>query len=138
MAQIEVDFEVWKALTARRKSENHTYNEVIRTLLSLPEKVRKIPPPLTRKVMLESTGRLLSGRYLPDGTRLRAKYKGAMYEAEIRAGKLFGEGGKSYDSASAAARAVTKNNVNGIAFWEVRRPSDEDWRKLLAIPREKS
>ena len=35
MAMIEVDFEVYKALTARRASESTTYSEVVADLLGL-------------------------------------------------------------------------------------------------------
>jgi len=135
MAEVYVDFDVWKALTARRESEFQTYNDVLREMLDLPPSRVIRQPPLTAKMILESTGSLIGGRHLPDGTKLRSKYKGGEYEAEIRSGKLIGEGGKEFTSASAAARAVTKNNVNGLSFWEVRRPTDDGWRKLLAIPR---
>ena len=33
--QIEIDFEVFKELTARRTHEGHTYNEVLRDVLGL-------------------------------------------------------------------------------------------------------
>lgn len=37
MATIDVDFEVYKALTIRRETEEMTYNDVLRHLLSLGE-----------------------------------------------------------------------------------------------------
>lgn len=133
MQHIEIDFEVWKALTHRREHETHSYNEVLRELLGLP-----ILPPSVAALSaddVQEAGRTLGGRYLPNGTRLRSKYKDAWFYAEITDGRLIGENGKTYGSASAAARAVTNNNVNGLSFWEVRRPADNEWRKLLELPR---
>jgi hypothetical protein len=85
--------------------------------------------------MLSSVGRVIGGRYLPEGSELRAKYKDAYYFAKIADGQLVGRDGKAFGSASAAARAVTGTNVNGLTFWEVKRPNDNNWQKLLEIPR---
>lgn len=133
MQQIDVDFEVWKALTLRRKSEGHSYNDVLRELLQLTE----TPAVLARAKTdgTEKNGRALGGRFLPNGTRLRSNYKGEWHHAEIVKGALIGSNGLPYDSASAAARAITNTNVNGLTFWEAKRPSDSDWRKLVALPR---
>ena len=132
MQQIEVDFEVWKALTLRRAGEAHTYNEVLRDILGLPEKSNE-----PSNVRSDVGGRSIGGRYLPNGTRFRARYKGDLHQAEIQGGQLIGEAGQAFQSASAAARAITKNNVNGLTFWEVRRPTDVDWRKLTSLAQSK-
>jgi hypothetical protein len=129
--QISIDFDVWKELTARRQSEQHSYNAVLRDLLGL----EPVTSPTITASDVKDNGRVLGGRYLPNGTKLRAKYKDSYYFAEIADGRLLGEGGRVFGSASAAARAVTNTNVNGLNFWEVCRPSDEDWSKLLELPR---
>tara|TARA_B100001765_G_C19376565_1_gene281537 strand:- start:208 stop:585 length:378 start_codon:yes stop_codon:yes gene_type:complete len=119
--QIEIDFEVFKALTSRRQSETHSYNDVLREILGLePAAVQT------------SHGRALGGRFLPNGTELRARYKGQVYSAEIVSEK-FVHDGKTYSSASAAAKAVTGTNVNGLQFWEVKRPGDVDWKSLKSL-----
>lgn len=126
--QVEIDFEVFKALTNMRDSESDSYNEVLRRLLNLR-------PVGGRRPDVSGTGRILGGRHLPNGTQLRANYKLRTYRAEITDGELL-LNGRRYSSASAAARAVTGNNVNGLTFWEVRRPGDTVWSKLSALPRE--
>lgn len=125
--QIDIDFEVFKALTARRESEAHSYNEVLREILNLNPKSKGPERP---------HGRHLGGRFLPNGTELRAKYKDNYYYAEIAGERLLLEG-ETYASASAAARAVTGNNVNGLNFWDVKRPGDVDWKRLMTLPKER-
>lgn len=139
MQQIEIDFEVFKALTALRKSENHTYNEVIRDLLGLR---RTLSGNISAAFvgfndLVGPSGRsgfVASGRFLPDGTILRARYKGKQYEGFIRDGRWFDGRSKEHSSASAAARDITQTNVNGLTFWEAKRPSDTDWTKLVGLP----
>ena len=129
--QIDIDFEVFKALTARRTSESHTYNEVLRDLLKLPaDKIEIIPASPEPQ-----GGRLIGGRLLPNGTLLRAKYKGSYYNASIENNRWISEDGSCFDSASAAARGITNNSVNGLTFWEAKRPSDTDWTILKSIPK---
>lgn len=77
---------------------------------------------------------MLGGRFLANGTRLRAKYKDIFYRAEISGGELIYDE-TTHRSASAAARTITGNNVNGLTFWEVKRPEDASWTKLVALPR---
>lgn len=130
--QIEIDFDVYKALTALRQNEDHSYNDVLRDLLQLgsltnhAKSASEMPP--------SQSGRMLAGRFLPDGSALRAVYKQQPYMAEISEGRLI-YNGEEFQSASAAAREITKTNVNGLTFWEVKRPQDSRWRRLVAVPR---
>lgn len=137
--QIEIDFEVFKALTSLRQSENHTYNEVLRDLLGLQKTLSRqmnerfggLAAALGPK---PNTGFVSRGLYLPDGTLLRVMYKGRTYEARIENGKWLFPDGREFTSPSGAAHAVTGTQVNGLRFWEARRPSDTEWRKLDALP----
>jgi len=129
--QIEIDFDVFKALTARRESESHTYNDVLRDLMGLAKVVTN---PISQ-TSNNDDGRLIGGRFLPNGTMLRAKYKGAFYLASIEDGSWVSEAGETYDSASAAARGVTGTSVNGLTFWEAKRPSDTEWIMLKSVPK---
>ena len=126
--QIDIDFEVFKALTARRRDEGHTYNEVIRELLGIPRAADpkgNDSPPLGEKRSFES--RDLS---LPHGTQLRATYKGSVYTARIEDGRWIDEDGIEHGSPSAAARHITGNSVNGLRFWQGKRPTDTGWLNL--------
>ncbi|HEX8512238.1 MAG TPA: hypothetical protein VF688_03950 [Allosphingosinicella sp.] len=124
--QIDIDFEVFKALTSLRKRESHTYNDVLRELLKLKPSGDESPA----SVALSKGLLLRGGLFLPDGTRLRVTYRGIEYLAEIKNGRWVDQAGTEHASPSAAAQHITKTNVNGWRFWEAKRPSDVDWRKL--------
>ena len=135
--QIDIDFDVFKALTGLRKSENHAYNDVLRELLSLDSIVEPDLPEhplqsasdaLTRPLGFD--GFTTRGLHLPNGTLLRARYKHREYLARIDQGKWIDDSGRAHASASAAAAAITGTNVNGLRFWEAKRPSDLSWQRL--------
>lgn len=137
--QIEIDFEVFKALTILRQSERHTYNEVLRDLLGLEKTLgrelgERFSGLTTAFGPKPNTGFVSRGLYLPDGTLLRAKYKGLTYEARIEDGKWLSSEDREFASPSGAAHAITGTQVNGLRFWDARRPSDTEWRKLDALP----
>lgn len=135
MRAIEVDFEVWKALTARRVSESHSYNDVLRHMLDL--KIDSQAVEMVRAIEQPDGGRYLGRRWLPNGTALRARYKGQPYHAEIRGGRLVDEKGQTHSSASAAAKAITSTSVNGLTFWSAKRPTDSEWLSLISIEKTK-
>jgi hypothetical protein len=145
MPQIEVDFDTWKALTTRRRSEAHTYNDVIREALDIDKgkTVHALPPLLEAVAGITqfnlngpAKGMSFRGLFLPNGTLLRASYKGSHYVAKIDDGKWINEDGQEYGSPSAAATAITNTNANGWRFWQAKRPSDGEWRSLDAIPKD--
>jgi hypothetical protein len=128
MPTIDVDFDVFKALTARRESEAFTVNDVIRVLLKLPAIGMKA------KAAPTSTADdwFCKGVRFPVGTEFRASYKGAAYSGVIKAGKLF-IGGKQAFSPSYAATMITKTNVNGWNFWQCKLPGESRWRTLAGL-----
>lgn len=130
-----MDFEVWKALTLRRRDESHSYNDVLRELLGLDPLLETGHRTSAGDGASPRLGRLVGDRFLPNGSKLRAKYKGVLYHAEIVNGTLIDGDGKAHSSSSAAARAVTKTNVNGLTFWEVRRPGESGWNKIASLPK---
>ena len=126
MHTIEIDFEVFKALTMKRSSEQVTYNDVLRDLLNLPpSKTENVP--VVRNA--EGEGWRSKGVLFPNGTEFRARYKGETYTAKVEGGALV-LNGKSHYSSSRAARSVTGKSVNGWFFWQARRPGDSDWRVI--------
>jgi predicted CopG family antitoxin len=147
MQQIDIDFEVFKQLTARRRSESHTYNEVIRELLEIDKgetiwtgsEDRLAEEEQAEEDFYQSRGTAKGfssrGLFLPNGTLLRATHKGANHSSQIIDGKWVSSDGMKYDSPSAAASAITKNNVNGWRFWQAKRPSDAEWRNLDMLPK---
>jgi hypothetical protein len=129
MPHIEVDFDVFKALTARRPSEDVTENDVLRDLLRLP--ARKAPP--AGGSAPASAGEWVTkGVRFPAGTEFRAGYKGRTYLARVENGALV-LNGERFDSPSAAAMAITGKPVNGWTFWEGRLPGRTSWQIIKAL-----
>jgi len=132
MHTIEVDFDVLKALMARRETEAVTFNDVLRRLLELDKGSRKIEAPAT-PIPVSGRGEWVTkGVAFPAGTEFRATYKGRTHLARVETGRLV-VAGKGYDSASAAAMAITNGPVNGWTFWECRRPGDAGWRIIKGL-----
>ncbi len=113
--QIEVDFEVWQALTTMRKTETDTYNDVLRRLLKL--KSRRIGKNTASAGANDWTYKNVT---LGEGTDLRFPYKGVAHKARIKRGKIELSSGDRFTSPSAAACAITNTTVNGWKCWEVR------------------
>jgi hypothetical protein len=127
MNTIEIDFDVFKALTVRRPSEAVSYNDVLRELLGL-EPTDSAPE--TPKG--SSNGDWVTkGVRIPAGTEFRATYKGKVVVARAEHGALL-VNGKSFNSPSAAAVSITGNPVNGWTFWECRLPGGS-WRMLKTL-----
>ena len=128
MAVIEVDFDVYKALTVMRPDELTTYNDVLRRLLEIDGSSQN-----SSALMQASHGNggcNFRGVFLPNGTQLHATYKGKTYLAGISDGFWIGQDGKRRNSPSDAACAITKTNVNGWRFWKAKRPGDGEARLL--------
>lgn len=140
--QVEIDFEVFKALTARLESESDSYNEVIRRALGLPASNSAflpgetdfpgLPAPAQGEGILAQLagGVWYSNVYFPNGTIFRATYKGKTYRSRIQNSQWIDEFGNLRTSPSDAASAISGTNVNGWRFWFVRRPHDEDWQRM--------
>jgi len=141
MMTIEIDFDVYKALTARRSDETISYNDVLRTLLGLSQPaagLRRLfgfgggKPEDSNASKDTVTAWFYKGILFPVGTGLRAKYKGQVHAARIDRGGIV-VGGKRFATPSDAARAVTGTNINGWRFWQCRLPGEATWRRLDAL-----
>jgi hypothetical protein len=137
--QIDIDFEVFKGLTAKLQNEADSYNEVIRRLLGLPSTdLAASLGELSEKGEAWSTelpSGTLSGVwygnvFFPDGTTFRATYKGRTHFAQVRSGRWVDQDGFERTSPSDAASAISTSNVNGWKFWYGKRPTDLDWLRL--------
>jgi hypothetical protein len=124
MPTIEIDFEVFKQLTARRDTESVTYNDVIRSLLEMPSEAR----PASK----DSAVWIYKGIRFPLGTKFRARYKGEVHFGAVDRDGLVIEG-KRAANPSEAARLITQTNVNGWAFWECRFPEETRWKLLKSL-----
>ena len=126
---IEIDFEVFKALTNRRATESISYNDVLRELLGL----NPLKTPVLNSEVASSTGAWTTkGVIFPVGTEFRANYKGQTIAGKVESGALVVDG-KRFDSPSSAAVSITGNMVNGWIFWECRLPGKMTWQMIKAL-----
>ena len=71
---------------------------------------------------------------MPNGSLIRATFKGKSHFAEIIDGRWFDRGsGATRTSPSQAAKAITGCATNGWIFWEVQRPGEPVWVRLGAL-----
>lgn len=127
MYTIEIDFEVFKEITARRATENITENDVLRELLGLaPKQHERDHAPVIERAWVSK------GVVFPSGTKFRAQFKGIIYEAVAEDGCLLLNGQK-YHSPSAAAVSITGNPVNGWTFWECKLPGKSTWILIKSL-----
>jgi hypothetical protein len=123
---IDIDFDVYKELTFRRKAEDMTENDVLRELLGLS------PTELSRSKLNDARNTsegipwVSKGVTFPHGTEFRADYSGRKYDAKVENGALV-YNGKPYKTPSAAAMSITNTNVNGWGFWECKLPGKSTW-----------
>lgn len=125
MREIDIDFDVFKELTARLENETDNYNAVLRRTLKLTTSApAKAAParPLGRPWVSK-------GVSFDHETEFRANYKGQMYSARVNDGRLMISERGASSSLSHAARLVTNTSVDGWIFWEVKRPTDPRWRR---------
>jgi Protein of unknown function (DUF2924) len=125
MRTIEVDFDVFKALTMRRPTEDVTENDVLRDLLALPPRPNRSPA----NAIPAAGGWVVKNVRFPAGTEFRAVYKGRTYLGRVE-GEALTLNGKRFDSPSAAAVDITGSPTNGWRFWQCRLPGQSQWRPL--------
>lgn len=142
--QIEIDFDVFKALTLLRQAETESYNDVLRRLLAMSEAkatLADMQDAITQKPSnflaflahgAEGGGKgaWIGNVFFPEGTKFRATYKGRTFRAEIKNQIWTDESGKVRQSPSEAAGAISGTRVNGWKFWFAMRPTDHDWHRL--------
>ena len=118
MPTIEVDFETFKAITARRANEEMSEGDVIREALGLDR------PAGTDGELLWVSERVR----FPVGAKLRHVFRnGKIAEAEIVANGV-AVGGMLFPGLSPAAAYRAGHQANGWHFWDVLQPSGE-WVK---------
>ena len=122
LMQVDLEFDVWKVLTAKRRDESDTITAVIRRQLGLPERTVRKP--------LECWGS--RGGLIPIGSELRAKYDAQMYTARVtHSGIELGK--KRFSNPSSAASEITGYPTNGWRWWECRTPGADTWRLLDSV-----
>ena len=127
MQTIEIDFDVFKAITLRRKHAEITPNDVLREVFGL----EPTQEPVTQKAQSGKPW-TTKGVVFPHGTEFRSLYKGQMYYATVDNGFLV-LNGNNFSSPSPAAISITKNSVNGWKFWECKLPGKQSWQLIISL-----
>jgi hypothetical protein len=128
MNTIQIDFDVFKAITARRKNETISENDILREVFGLPPKHAE--PRASQAINPRDW--ITKGVTFPEGTEFRATYKGRTYMAQVEGGALVLDG-KRHPSPSAAAVSITSSPVNGWRFWEARLPGQSGWKLIESL-----
>lgn len=128
METIEIDFDVYKQLTIRRKTANVSYNDVLRELLGLDA----AEPAVATPEAASAGGWTTKGVTFPEGTEFRSTYKGKTITGKVNGGLLI-VNGQSFNSPSSAACSLTGTSVNGWIFWECRFPGRTGWQLLKTL-----
>ena len=128
MHTIEVDFDVFKAITMRRASETVSENDVLRELLGLQPKTGSS----AAQTSTAPGDWVVKGVRFPAGTEFRATHKGQTWLARVEGGALTLNDNR-FDSPSAAAISITGNSVNGWNFWQCRLPGQASWQVIKAL-----
>jgi hypothetical protein len=128
MQTIEIDFDVFKEITVRRKNESITPNDVLRELFGLE--------PMQTMTQKANSGKpwVVKGVVFPHGTDFRASYKGQMYYARVDDGYLI-LNDKKFSFPSPAAIEITGNSVDGWRFWECKFPGKQNWQNIKPLRR---
>jgi hypothetical protein len=132
MPTIQVDFDVYKAITIRRPTEAVSENDVLRSLLGLSSKQDSgtlIHPPIA-----DADDWIAKGVRFPAGAEFRASYKGQTWLGRIERGALVVKG-ERFDTPSAAAGSITGSPTNGWTFWECRLPGQSSWQMIKGMRR---
>ena len=131
MATIEIDFDVFKTLTAKRSSEDVSYNDVLRDILGLGKR-RHTPVQGPINGTVSAGDWVTKGVRFPAGTEFRATHKGHTHTARVESGAL-ALNGQRFDTPSSAAMSITRTSVNGWTFWECRAPGKSSWQLITAL-----
>jgi hypothetical protein len=116
MPMIEIDFESFKAITARRSSESVTESDVVRSLLGLGSQNQNS----IKSSSGEPTSWESEGVSFPIGTELEHVFRGGrVVKATIVKNGLLVDG-NVYAGLSPAGVAVAGYQLNGWRFWYVR------------------
>ncbi|TRD09954.1 hypothetical protein FGU71_13190 [Erythrobacter insulae] len=129
MRQIEIDFEVHKAIEAERNGFSEPPNAALRRLLGIDEAEDEYDDKFEG---LAGGGWASKGVTLPEETSLRMEYNGIVGRAFIRKGQWkTPKGIFNGPSPAAAAVASTKDGktpvLNGWRYWRAKLPGSRNW-----------
>jgi hypothetical protein len=127
MQTIEIDFDVFKEITVRRKDEGITPNDVLREVFGLEPK----QGPMMGKAQSGKPW-VAKGVLFPHGTEFRGFHNGQICLARVNDGFLvFND--KKFSSPSGAASEARGYPEDGWRFWECKFLGKQNWQKINAL-----
>lgn len=136
MAMLEVDFDVFKELTQRRRDETVTYNDVIRALLGWPARGAPHLGAGGAGTFSEVRGWRTKGVLFPNGTEFRMIYRDVVYFAKVEDEQLMMDGRRMRSPSEASVR-IGASLRNGWRHWECRRPGETRWVRIERLREER-
>jgi len=131
MQTIQIDFDVFKAITVRRPSAAVTENDVLREVFGLPPLQGGKASTKPSRGRSKIGGWMSEGVNFPIGTTLQHRFRGG----RIAAAKIVANGveydGQVYPGLSPAAAAASGHQANGWQFWELN--TLFGWRKADSL-----
>ncbi|NVE93695.1 hypothetical protein [Altererythrobacter lutimaris] len=129
MKQIEIDFEVYQAIEAERRSFSEPANAALRRLIGIESGYSDDDESFAS---LDDGAWSSKGVTLPEETSLRMEYNGSVKRAFISKGKWKTPRGIfNGPSPAAAAVATTKDGktptLNGWIYWRAKLPGTREW-----------
>jgi hypothetical protein len=119
MHSLQVDFDVFKAITARRPHEGISENDVLREMLGLPALSDGKTRGSGRRGPSKSEGWKSEGVTFMIGMQLQHRFRGG----RVVTARIVQNGveydGTVYGGLSPAAAAASGHQANGWQFWEV-------------------
>lgn len=100
--------------------------------VSSPQRASGVESSVDSPILRERRDWWYCGVNFPAGLELSFPYKGVSYFAKIDGGRWM-QDGRVMSSPSAAARAVTRNSVNGWRCWRCKLPGESKWRSLNVL-----
>lgn len=129
---ITIDVDVYKWIESNRDSFSETHNNILRKIIGL-EEISEDEQILNKEPLLvnqqTNEGLICKGVILKNGLKLRKRYRGKEYTAEVKNNQIQ-YNGKPYYSPSAVAMEISGINVNGWVFWEYFDDENNTWRIL--------
>jgi hypothetical protein len=133
--QVQISTNLLVVLRRLMKAGDHTTEDVVWRLVE-QQGIPRCEPRRQYWVLNPNEGLDSRGGFLPNGLRLRMRYKrGAFFYAEVREGKIWMDG-EAFDSPSAAASVVARQSganrynphLDGWKYWDYEFPvGSETW-----------
>lgn len=142
MPQISISDQNYRQLQALARPFEDTVDDVLQRLLENISEDSSPPQHQVASRARASSDLMTTYGPIPDGLKLRAKYKGILFTAELESGAVVFDN-QRHPSLSSAAIAVlhstgsTRPTENGWRFWQYFDPEKNNWFSAVKLKQSK-